>query len=314
MVLYSAEQTRNLLPFDELIEALREMFRTNAVAPLRHHHDIPLAGLPEATLLLMPAWNPTGLGGVKIVNVNPGNAAMGIPALCSSYLLFDVRTGRHLAMLDGGEITSRRTAATSALAASYLARPDAHQLLVVGAGRVASNLADAFRAVRPIQEVMVWDVDVGMAERLAGRLADEGFRAGVAPDLGSAVSCADIVSCATLATDPLIAGAWLRPGLHLDLIGSFRPGMREADCDAVRRARVYIDTGGALRESGDLIEPIRTGALTAERIAGDLSGLCGGTAPGRADRQQITLFKSTGSALADLAAATLAHRKMADRQ
>ena len=314
MVVYSAEETRNLLPFDGLIEALREVFRGNAVAPLRHHHDIPLAELPEATLLLMPAWNPMGLGGVKIVNVNPGNAAMGIPALCSSYLLFDVRTGRHLAMLDGGEITSRRTAATSALAASYLARPDAHQLLVVGAGRVASNLADAFRAVRPIREVMVWDVDVGMAERLAGRLADKGFRAGVAPDLETAVSCADIVSCATLATDPLIAGAWLRPGLHLDLIGSFRPGMREADDDAVCRAHVYIDTGGALQESGDLIEPIRTGALTVERIAGDLSGLCGGATPGRADRQQITLFKSTGSALADLAAATLAHRTMADWQ
>ena len=314
MVVYSAEETRNLLPFDVLIEALRETFRANAVAPLRHHHHIPLAGLPEATLLLMPAWNPTGLGGVKIVNVNPGNAAMGIPALSSSYLLFDVRTGQHLAMLDGGEITSRRTAAASALAASYLARADAHKLLVVGAGRVANNLAEAFRAVRPIEEVAVWNAGAGMAERLAERLTGEGFRAGVAQDLEAAVARADIVSCATLATDPLIAGAWLPPGLHLDLIGSFRPGMREADDDAIRRARVYIDTGGALKESGDLIEPIRSGALTAERIAGDLSGLCGGTALGRANEQEITLFKSTGSALADLAAATLAHSTMAGRR
>ena len=314
MVVYCAQETRDLLPFDVLIEALREMFRANAVAPLRHHHDIPLEGLPEATLLLMPAWNPAGLGGVKIVNVNPGNAATGMPALCSSYLLFDVRTGQHLAMLDGGEITSRRTAAASALAASYLARADAHQLLVVGAGRVANNLADAFRAVRPIEQVVVWDVDAAMAERLAERLNKQGFRAGVARDLEAAVARADIVTCATLATDPLIAGAWLRPGLHLDLIGSFRPGMREADDDAVRRARVYIDTRAALEESGDLIEPIRSGALTAERIAGDLAGLCGETAPGRANKQEITLFKSTGSALADLAAATLAHGKMADRQ
>ncbi|MDE0421776.1 MAG: ornithine cyclodeaminase family protein [Gammaproteobacteria bacterium] len=313
MVVYSAEETRDLLPFDELIEALREMFRADAVAPMRHHHGIPLVGLPEATLLLMPAWNPTGLGGVKIVNVNPGNAARGMPALCSSYLLFDVRTGQHVAMLDGGEITSRRTAAVSALAASYLARADAQELLVVGAGRVANNLADAFRAVRPIKEVVVWDVDAGMAGRLAERLTVEGFRAGVAQDLEAAVTRADIISCATLATDPLIAGVWLRPGLHLDLIGSFTPGMREADDDAVQRARVYIDTGGALEESGDLIEPIRSGALTAERIAGDLAGLCRGTAPGRANEQEITLFKSTGSALADLAAATLAHTTMADR-
>ena len=312
MVVYSAEETRDLLPFDALVEALREMFRSNvAQAPLRHHHEIPLTGLPEATLLVMPGWDPAGLGGVKIVNVNPGNAAMGRPAVCSSYLLFDVRTGQHVAMLDGGEITSRRTAAASALAASYLARADSHRLLVVGAGRVAGNLAHAFRAVRPIEEVVVWDVDKAMAERLAARLNDEGFRAGIAQDLEAAVARADIVSCATLATDPLVAGAWLRPGLHLDLIGSFRPGMREADDDAVRRARVYIDTGAALKESGDLIEPLRAGALT--RIAGDLAGLCGGTAPGRADNQEITLFKATGSALADLAAATLAHRTMADR-
>lgn len=314
MVVYSAEETRNLLPFDMLIEALREMFRANAVAPLRHHHHIPLVGLPEATLLLMPAWNPTGLGGVKIVNVNPGNATMGVPALCSSYLLFDVRSGQHLAMLDGGEITSRRTAAASALAASYLARADAHLLLVVGAGRVANNLADAFRVVRPIKEVEVWDVNPRKAEQLAERLTEEGFHARVAQDLQAAVSRADVVSCATLATDPLIAGAWLPQGLHLDLIGSFKPGMREADDDAVRRARVYIDTGGALKESGDLIEPIRSGALAAERIAGDLSGLCGGTAPGRTNKQEITLFKATGSALADLAAATLAHKSMADRR
>ncbi|MYA16620.1 MAG: ornithine cyclodeaminase family protein [Gammaproteobacteria bacterium] len=314
MIVCSAEETRELLPFHELIEALREMFRTDALAPTRHHHGIPLAGLPEATLLVMPAWNRTGLGGVKIVNVNPGNATMGMPALSASYLVFDVRTGQHLAILDGGEITSRRTAAASALAASYLARADARRLLVVGAGRVASNLADAFRAVRPIEEVAVWNIHGGTAERLAERLNDEGYRARVAQDLEAAAACADIVSCATLATEPLIAGAWLRPGLHLDLIGSFRPGMREADDDAVRRARVYIDTGGALEESGDLIEPIRTGALTAARIAGDLSALCGGSATGRANEQEITLFKSTGSALADLAAATLAHRTLADRQ
>ena len=307
MRVYSAEETRDLLPFGALIDALREMFRVGAVAPLRHHHTITLDGLPDATLLLMPAWNPTGLGGVKIVHVNPGNTDMGIPALSSSYLLFDARTGRHLAMLDGGEITNRRTAAAAALAVSYLAREDARRLLVVGAGRVANNLADAFRAVRPIEDVSVWDIDAGLAEKLVQRLNGADFRAAVAADLKAAVADADIVSCATLATDPLIAGAWLRPGQHLDLIGSFRPHMREADDDAVRRARVYIDTDGALKESGDLIAPVQSGALTEEQIAGDLFGLCRGTAAGRGDEQEITLFKATGTALADLAAATLAH-------
>ena len=310
MRVYSAEETRDMLPFGALIEALREMFRAGAAAPLRHHHGIALEGLPEATLLLMPAWNPAGLGGVKIVNVNPGNAAAGMPALSSSYLLFDARTGRHLAMLDGGEITNRRTAAAAALGASYLARADARRLLVVGAGRVARNLAEAFRAVRPIEDVTVWDIDASLAGQLAERLNGAGFRAAVATDLGAAVSDADVVSCATLATDPLIAGAWLRPGQHLDLIGSFRPAMREADDDAVRRARVYIDTDGALKESGDLIGPLRSGALTEEEIAGDLFGLCRGTAAGRGSEQEITLFKATGTALADLAAATLAHRSL----
>ena len=310
MRVYSADETRDLLPFGPLIEALREMFRAGAMAPLRHHHTIALEGLPDATLLLMPAWNPAGLGGVKIVHVNPGNTDMGIPALSSSYLLFDVRTGRHLAMLDGGEITNRRTAAASALAASYLAREDASRLLVVGAGRVANNLADAFRAVRPIEDVAVWDIDAGLAERLARRLSGTGFRAEVAANLEAAVAGADIISCATLAIDPLIAGAWLRPGQHLDLIGSFRPHMREADDDAVRRARVYIDTEGALKESGDLIGPIESGVLTEEGIAGDLFGLCRGSAAGRGDEREITLFKATGTALSDLAAATLAHRNL----
>ena len=310
MRVYSAEETRNLLPFGALIEALREMFRAGAAAPLRHHHGIALEGLPEATLLLMPAWNPAGLGGVKIVNVNPGNAAAGMPALSSSYLLFDARTGRHLAMLDGGEITNRRTAAAAALGASYLARADASRLLVVGAGRVARNLAEAFRAVRPIEDVTVWDIDASLAGQLAERLNGSGFRAAVAADLGAAVADADIVSCATLATDPLVAGAWLRPGQHLDLIGSFRPAMREADDDAVRRARVYIDTDGALKESGDLIGPLRSGALTEEEIAGDLFGLCRGSAAGRGSDHEITLFKATGTALADLAAATLAHASL----
>lgn len=307
MRVFSAEETRDLLPFDALIEALREMFRAGAAAPLRHHHAIVLDGQPDAALLLMPAWNTAGLGGVKIVNVNPGNAAAGIPSVSSSYLLFDAKTGRHLAALDGGELTDRRTAATAALAASYLAPTDARRLLVVGAGRVAANLADAFRAVRPIEDVTVWNINAENAERLARRLNGAGFRAATATDLEAAVADADIISCATLAIDPLIAGAWLRPGQHLDLIGSFRPHMREADDAAVRRARVYIDTEGALKESGDIIEPIRSGALTEERIAGDLADLCRGTVAGRGGEQEITLFKSSGSALADLGAATLAH-------
>ena len=259
MRVFSAEETRDLLPFGALIEALREMFRAGAAAPLRHHHAIALDGQPDAALLLMPAWNPAGLGGVKIVNVNPGNAAAGIPSVSSSYLLFDAKTGRHLAALDGGELTDRRTAATAALAASYLAPADARRLLVVGAGRVAANLADAFRAVRPIEDVTVWNINAENAERLARRLNGAGFRATAVTDLEAAVADADIISCATLAIDPLIAGAWLRPGQHLDLIGSFRPHMREADGHGgAPRARLHRYGGSLEGERRHLrADPVR---------------------------------------------------------
>ena len=309
MRVYDAEETRQLLPFAPLIEALRRMFRAGAEAPLRHHHAVPLDAEPDATLLLMPAWDPAGLGGVKIVNVNPGNAARRVPALSASYLLFDTRSGRHLAMLDGGELTNRRTAGASALAAGYLARQNARNLLVVGAGRVAGNLTPAFRAVRPIDAVKIWDVSRDMADRLAGRLTDEGIDCEAVGDLESAVAGADIITCATLATRPLIRGEWLRPGQHLDLIGSFTPAMREADDTAVRRARVFIDTDGALKESGDIIGPIQSGALSRDRIVGDLFDLCRGDATGRHSPGDITLFKGVGTALEDLAAATLAYTR-----
>ena len=295
------------LPFERLVPALRAAFSSGAEAPPRHHHAVKRPGEPTATLLLMPAWRRDGYLGVKVVSVFPGNAARGAPALSSSYLLCDGETGRHLALIDGDEITGRRTAAVSALAASYLARPDASSLLVVGAGRVAGLIAGAMRAVRPIRRVQVWNRDPQRADALADRLRGDGFEASTATDLREAVTAADVVSCATLATAPLIAGAWLRPGVHLDLIGSFTPTMREADDEAVRRAAVFVDTSAALDESGDLLGPIAAGMLAPGGAVTELAGLCRGEHAGRSDAGQITLFKSVGTALADLAAATLAY-------
>nr|WP_260100419.1 ornithine cyclodeaminase family protein [Phaeobacter inhibens] len=305
MKLYSASETRDLLPFVKLIEALRVAFCEGAEVPLRSHHSVELPGQPDATILLMPAWQAKGLGGVKIVNVNPGNAASGLPALSSAYLLFDTATGQHLAMLDGGEITNRRTAAAAALAADYLARCDASSLLIVGAGQVAANLTDAFSAVRSITRVSVWDINGENAAQLAADLAARGYEARAVSDLRNAVPEHDIISCATLAKEPLIHGAWLRPGQHLDLIGSFTPQMRETDDNAMARAQVFIDTPDALHESGDLIEPLKTGALSEDAINGTLYDLCGGRNSGGLDRAEITLFKATGTALEDLAAAKL---------
>jgi ornithine cyclodeaminase len=241
--------------------------------------------------------------GVKVVSVFPGNGARGMPSVSASYLLCDGATGQHLALIDGGEITRRRTAAASALAGSFLAREDASSLLIVGSGHVAGLMAEAYRVVRPVERVRVWNIRRAGAERLAARLGAE-----VVSDLAAAVADADIVSCATLAREPLIQGEWLRPGTHLDLIGGFTPTMREADDAAVQRSRVFIDTDAALAEAGDLIDPIAHGVLRREDIAGSLFTLCRGETSGRRDASAITLFKSVGTALEDLAAAGLAYQ------
>ena len=300
-LLIGADAVRAALPFGRLVPALREAFRAGATVPLRHRHDLP----HDSSLLLMPAWDGRAALGVKLVSVFPGNGRYGLPAVSSTYLLCDGETGRHLAVIDGAELTARRTAAASALAGSFLARADASRLLIVGSGHVAGQLADAWRAVRPIARVDVWNLRPAGAERLASALRGDGFDAAVAGDLEQAARAADIVSCATLATEPLIRGAWLAPGSHLDLIGGYRPTMREADDEAVRGARVFIDTEAALAEAGDITQPLATGVLTG--VAGTLAELCRAEKPGRETAAQRTVFKSVGSALEDLAAAALVY-------
>jgi ornithine cyclodeaminase/alanine dehydrogenase-like protein (mu-crystallin family) len=310
MRVVDAGETERALPFVALIPALGEMFVGGCVAPFRHHHRIELDSEPNATMLLMPAWKPHDALGVKIVNVFPGNNKKGLPGLYSLYCLFDAEHGTPIALLDGNVITARRTAAVSALAASYLARSDAARLLVVGAGRIASLLPEAYREVRTIHRVTVWNPTPAAAQALVDRLRALDFDASVAPDLEGAVRAADIVSCATLATRPLVLGEWLHPGIHLDLIGSFTPEMRETDDAAIRRASVFVDTETALAESGDLLQPLQSGAFVAGRLAGTLSDLCTGRHPGRRDAQEVTLFKAVGTAMSDLAAAMVARAQL----
>jgi ornithine cyclodeaminase len=305
-----AEATRAALPFSLLIPALEAAFVAGCEVPPRHHHRIAATG-GDATLLLMPAWTPDRFLGVKIVNVFPGNGARGLPALSSCYLLCDGATGVHLALIDGNEITARRTAAASALAASFLSRPDSARMLVVGAGRVASLLPEAYRVVRPIERVDVWDRTRGNGAALAARLRTAGFDARAVDDIDAALAAADVVSCATLATAPLIDGARLRPGTHVDLIGSYARHMREADDETVRRASVFVDTAAAIEDSGDLFHPIANGALRREDVRATLADLCRHQHRGRDRADEITLFKSVGTALEDLAAAMLAYGAVA---
>jgi ornithine cyclodeaminase/alanine dehydrogenase-like protein (mu-crystallin family) len=291
-----------------LIDRLREAFREGAESPLRHHHAV---GAPAAagTLLLMPAWQPGRALGVKVVTVFPGNAARGLPAVQGTYLLLDAETGSPRALLDGAALTRRRTAAASALAATYLARPDSATLLMVGTGSLAPHLVSAHAAVRPIREARVWGRSAEKAAALAGRLDGPRLRVTAALDLEAAVRGADVVSCATLSAQPLVQGAWLRPGTHVDLVGGFTPAMREADDEAVRRSRVFVDTPAALAEAGDLVQPIDRGLLRTEDVT-DLFDLVRGRRPGRQRDDEVTLFKSVGAALEDLAAARLAFERL----
>lgn len=305
MLVLDAAATAAALDYSALIAGLREIFAAGVTAPLRHAHVLPRAGEPDATLLVMPAWMGDGShGGVKIVNVVPGNAKRGLPAVTASYLLFDETTGAHVALFDGAALTGRRTAAASALAASRLARADSHTLLVVGAGHIGSEMPWAYRAVLPIDRVLVWNPTPTRAERLVERLRDKGIDAVVRNDLEAAVGAADIISCATLSTVPLIRGDWLKPGQHLDLVGSFTPAMREADDRALARGRVFVDGPAAVVESGDIKGPMASGAL--KDIAGTLYDLCGGRIEGRRSATEITVFKSVGLAVEDLAAARVA--------
>lgn len=305
MRIFDATQTREALPFEKLIPALRALFERGCEVPARHVHEIAAGDGTALASLIMPAWLPGVAYAVKVVNIAPGNAARGLSALHASVLLHDAVTGVPLALIDGDEVTARRTAAASALAASWLARADARHLLVVGAGRVARLLPAAYRVVRPIERVTVWARSAAVAQALADELRGDGFDARPAMELGAAAAAADIVGCATLAREPLVHGRWLRAGTHLDLIGSFTPAMREADDDALRGARLYVDTEEALAKSGDLLGPLSRGAIAASDVQGTLAALCRGEAQGRRDAGERTVFKSVGTALEDLAAAML---------
>lgn len=298
------DQTRAALSFDAVIDALRTAFRDGATVPPRHVHAIE-SGSSRGTSLIMPAWSDRGYFGVKIINIFPDNTHLGLPGLHATYNLYSATTGVPVAQVDGDVITVFRTAGAAALGADYLARKDARTLLIVGSGRIAGLVAQAMRQVRPIERVMVWNVRAAGAEVLAQRLREQGFDASATTDLEAATRQADIISCATLSTVPLIRGAWLRPGVHLDLIGSFKPEMRETDPACFDGTTVYVDTDEAPTKSGDLLSAFEAGVLTREAIQGDLHQLTTGQRPGRRNDEEITVFKAVGSALEDLTLATL---------
>ena len=304
---YSAAEVHAALPWAALAQTLQAAFVAAATeVPLRHAHALGDGG----SLLLMPAWSANALG-VKLVTVMPQAAAQGLRTVQASYLLSDRHSGAPLALLDGEALTLRRTAAASALAARHLARADASRLLMVGAGHLAPWLVRAHVALRPaLTRIQLWARRSDAAETLAEQLRAEGLEAAAVTDLAAAAAQADIITCATTATLPPLQGTWLRPGTHIDLVGGFRRDMREIDDAAIARCDVIVvDTrAGALAEAGDLVQPLASGVISLEHITGDLAELLRGDCSGRARGDQITLFKSVGTALEDLAAAQMVAR------
>lgn len=306
MIILDERRTTDALPFDRLIETLRQTFHVGCQVPRRHVHQVKTSG-GDGTVLIMPAWNDKYLG-IKTVSVYPDNSRKGLPGLFSVFTLFEATTGTPLAQLDGNVITSRRTAAASALAASYLAREKSRRYLIIGAGRVGRLLPEAYLEVLNLKEVDVWDRDSNAAESLAASLRALGIRSNaVGADLAAAVKGADIVSTATLSTKPIVKGAWLAEGSHLDLIGSFTPQMREADDDVFNDGLLFVDTEEALEKSGDLLDPMSRGIFSRTDVKSTLAGLCSGSHQGRSSDAERTVFKSVGTALEDLAAAIQAY-------
>lgn len=298
-------QIRELARMPALIEALAAEFRSECTVPPRTIATVP--GGADRLLVSMPAFDEVGAVAVKLATVCPGNAAAGLPTVHAVIILFS-RSGIPEAIVDGTMVTRLRTGAASALASRYLSRSDSTHLLVIGTGALAPYMALAHCAVRPIERISVWGRN---RERAATAQAEiqqlvAHVKVSLVEDLAAAVATADIVSCATSSAQPVLAGRWLRPGTFVDLVGSFSPTRREADDDVVRQARIFVDTfEGALSEAGDLLDPLERGVIRREQIAGELSDLVHARAPGRTGANEITVFKSVGSAIEDLAAARL---------
>lgn len=292
--------------YPDLVENLRQAFADDQVdIPDRLHYTF--GSKPDnrdATLLVMPAWQHGKDVGIKLVTINPGNGSLGLPAVQGNYLLLDAETGQTRAIIDGKALTRKRTAATSALASSYLSNPQSSTLLMVGTGALAPELIIAHAGVRPVGRVLIWGRDWEKSRELADTIDLPGISIEPIRNIRAYIKDADIISTATLSADPLIFGADLRPGQHLDLVGSYKPDMRESDDEAVRRSSVFVDTyAGAAHESGDIAIPLKKGIIEQKDICAQLSEMCSGQHLGRQSNESITLFKSVGYALEDLVAA-----------
>lgn len=300
----TSEEIHRLGDWTKLCDALHEAHRGPEPKVDRSELHAERQGHRE-TYFNLPAWQPGVAMGTKVVTVLPGNKDL--PAVQALYPLFDGKTGAPLGILDGTALTYRKTAADSALGSRLLSAPRPRILVMVGSGALAPYLVEAHRAIRPsIEKVLIWNRDPAKAARLAADLEAE-----AAPDLEQAVRQADIVSCATASTTPLVRGEWLKKGSHLDLVGGFTPEMRECDDEAVRCSRLFVDSRWfAIDQPGDLSDPLRRGVIQRQDIEADLFELCRDDHAVNRKPDDITLYKNGGGAHLDLFTALFIWRNL----
>lgn len=316
-MIITAEQIQGCVSHSALVDKLQQAFASEIHTPKRQHFDIqnPLCER-ETTLLVMPSWQVGKDIGVKLVTVVPEADKFNLPSIQGTYVLIDAVKGGVKAVLDAPSLTAKRTAAASALASRFLSSLSASTLLMVGTGTLAPELIKAHCSVRNINKVIIWGRNRDKAEAVKAKVRKPSETTGngdvadlvveTASNLKAAVAQADIISCATMSMEPLIKGDWLRPGQHLDMVGAYRPDMRETDDTAVQKCRLFVDNKQtAIVETGDLAIPIRQGVISEQDIEADLFALCKGQVNFSRSPRDITLFKSVGHALEDLAAAQL---------
>ena len=307
MLMINTDEHVATLSYTRVIEALRIGHESGVDAVDRLLISEQGGAAAANHLLCWPAWQYREFLGAKLVSVFPSNVPP-VPSISTVYVLFDGHNGEALVCITGAEFTLRKTAADSALGASFLARQDARVLLMLGAGRQAPHQIEALCTVRPsIDRVMIWNRSVEKARRLA-EMTGPGIKATAVTDLEAAARQSDVICCATGSATPLLHGAWLAPGTHVDLVGGFTRDMREADDEAIRRASVFVDSRWfTVGHCGDIVGPIASGAMTEQDIRADLFDLCAGRRPGRVGHDEITLFKNGGGGHLDLMMARLVY-------
>lgn len=307
MKVIEAPDVHRVLNFTDLVETIRATFGRPAGTPRRTLYHLEEGDPYHDAFAVLPAWSADVIG-VKAFTYMPSNAPKGRPILHSKILLFDRDTGAPLALVDGTSVTYWRTAAVAALAADYLARKDVKTLLVCGTGNLAPYMTLAHASVRAYEDIAIWGRNAKNAAKVVqivkGKRPELNVR--VASDLEAAVGAADVISCATAATQPVIFGAWVKPGTHADFIGNHERKNRETDTELVVKSRVYVDSrANTMNEAGEILLPIAEGRITEDHVIGELADLCSERVGGRRTTDEITLFKSVGTALSDLAAAGL---------